>query len=550
MNTIRHHIIFFMLIGLTLSFRLGSSAQEKPLTIAESSGFKATMRYKDVMNFIADLQRKKPNISVETLCTSSEGRRVPLLIIGDPVPSSPLDLSRDDRTVVYLQANIHAGEVEGKEAALTLARDLLFAENPPYLDKLVVLIAPIFNADGNEKISPQNRRNQVGPEEGVGLRYNGQNLDLNRDAMKIESPEIQGLVKNVLQRWDPVLLVDCHTTNGSYHEEPVTYSWPLNPNGDRAIIEYMRSKMMPSIQKNLKKAYNTLSIPYGNFMDFREPEKGWRTFGHQTRYVTNYIGLRNRLAILDENYAYADYRTRVEGCYHFLLAILDYCHAHSEEITQLIREADQRTVLRGTQPSDTDSFAVAFDVKPLKDPVTVQGWEMEVRPREAGWPRVNRTEKKKTYTMPYYADFYPVRSVAFPYAYLIPFADDAILEKLLQHGIVVEKLKESVTLDVESFSVIEIEASERLFQGHHTNRMKGEYRKERIEFPAGTLFIGTAQPLANLAASLLEPESDDGLFVWNFFDRYLVSQWRREPQTAPVYRLLSPVPMAKEILLN
>jgi len=215
-------LILVLLFSLTCLPNI--QAEEKLLTTAESSEFTATSRYAEVMTFIKELQGLSPLIRVERLCVSPEGREVPLLILGNPPPSSPLALNFDSRIVVYFQANIHAGEVEGKEASLMLARDILLDKSLPYLDDLVILLAPIFNADGNEKMAPNNRRGQVGPEKGVGVRYNGQNLDLNRDSIKMESPEIQGLLHNVLNRWDPVLLVDLHTTNGSYHEEPVTYS--------------------------------------------------------------------------------------------------------------------------------------------------------------------------------------------------------------------------------------------------------------------------------------------------------------------------------------
>jgi len=544
----RKHFSLYLSLTLLLfsSIPSLSSTKQQPLTVAEASNFTATSRYADVTNFIKELQHRSSFIRVETLCVSPEGRTVPLLVIGQPVPSSPLALHHDGRAAVYIQANIHAGEVEGKEASLMLARDIVLKEHPSFLDRLVILIAPIFNADGNEKISPANRRNQVGPEKGVGVRYNGQNLDLNRDSMKLESPELQGLVRNVLMRWDPVLLVDCHTTNGSYHEEPVTYVWGFNPNGDTSIIKYMREKMMPSINKNLVEKYKVLSIPYGNFMDFGNPEKGWRPSGPQPRYITNYIGLRNRLAILNENYAYADYKTRVFGCYYFLLSILEYCYDHKDGIVQLIRNADRKTIQRGLNPTENDTFAVEFEAKPLADKVTIRGWEMEVIPRESGWPLVKKKDKKRTYILPYFSDFVPKRSILFPYAYLIPTASAEITEKLLQHGLSVEKLREPVSLEVESFRIKEIKGASRLFQGHRLNSVKGEYILERKAFPKGTLFIATAQPLASLAAYLLEPESDDGLLVWNFFDRYLVHQWRQEPQIYPVYRLLKAVNLVKE----
>jgi hypothetical protein len=527
---------------------LSSPTEKGPLTVAESSNFTATSRHEDVIKFIREMQQLSPLFRVETLCLSPEGREVPLLIVGNPPPSSQEELNYDERAVIYIQANIHAGEVEGKEATLMLLRDILLQENPPYLDKLVILMCPIFNADGNEKIDPANRRNQVGPEKGVGVRYNGQNLDLNRDGMKMESPEVQGLARNVLNRWDPVLLVDCHTTNGSYHKEPVTYVWQLNPNGDTSIIKHMREKMMPTVDKSLEEKYNTLSIPYGNFMDYKDMEKGWRPAGPQPRYLTNYIGLRNRMAILLENYAYADYKTRVMGNYHFLLSVLDYCHANKNEILQIIRETDQNTVKRGLSPSENDRFAITYDVKALKDPITILGWEIKIEKTEGRRPRRVRTDIEKVYTLPYYCDYIPKDTVPFPYGYLITVSDAEILNKLLQHGVVVEKLLKPTSMEVQKFLVKEVKGMERLYQGHRWNSVKGEFAMEKRVFPEGTYFVGTAQPLANLIAYLLEPQSDDGLVVWNYFDRYLVPQWGRGTQTYPVFKLLKPVTLVKEII--
>ena len=516
-----------------------------PKTTAETTEYAATSTYADVLSFIRELQKLSPLVRVETICTSAEGRDVPLLVIGKPLPQDPLALRYDKRVVVYFQANIHAGEVEGKEATLMLARDILLDPKLPYLDKIVLLIAPIFNADGNDKMSPDNRRGQVGPEKGSGVRHNGQNLDLNRDAMKLESPEMRGLVRSVLLRWDPLVLVDCHTTDGSYHEEPVTYSWPLCPNGDPAIIKYMREKMLPAVDATLEKKYGTLSIPYGDPRDFQDMEKGWETFSHQPRFVTNYVGLRNRLSILDENYNYADFKTRVLGNYSLLKSILDYCEANAPELSRLVADADARTVLRGLAPKETDTFGLDIDVQALPEKISVRGYEMEVTPREGSpYPQVKRTDRKKTYVMPYFADFVAKRTVRLPYAYLIPLFDTNVLDKIRQHGIAVERLTEPMTLETEAFRIKEIKGAERLYQGHRTNAVKGEYAVEKREFPKGTLVVRTAQALGRLAAYLLEPESDDGLLVWNFFDKDVVSQWGRGAQTYPVYKLLTPQNLA------
>jgi len=540
-------VILFCAVFLAQG-QLFAGPQEKPLTKAESSDYNATSRYADVMDFIRVLQQGSLRLRVETMGVSAEGRDIPLLVIGDPVPSVPQDLVYDDRLVVYIQANIHAGEVEGKEAALMLARDLALGNDPSYLDKVVVLVAPIFNPDGNEKISPDNRRNQVGPEQGVGVRYNGLNLDLNRDGMKLESPEVRGLVKNVMMRWDPAVLLDSHTHNGSYHEEVVTWVWALNPNGDTSLIRYMSDQVRSAINKILMDKYDTLCIPHGDFMDFREPEKGWRPLGPQPRYLSNYFGLRNRLGILNENYPYADFKTRVMGAYHLFHALLEYCRDQSEEIKELIKEADNRTVQSGLAPTDEDQFGIEYDVRPIKDKITIHGYVMELYETEGGRRRIRRTDKTQTYTMPFFAEFFAAKSVQLPYGYLIPLPVPEVEAKLLQHGITVEKLTRPMSLKVESFQVTELNGQERPYQGHRLNSVAGEYAEEEKEFPAGTLFVSMAQPLGKLAAYLLEPESDDGFLVWNFFDRYLVPQWGRGQQEYPVYKLYAPTPLAKVVI--
>jgi murein tripeptide amidase MpaA len=516
-----------------------------PRTAAEATDYAATSTYAEVMAFIHGLQKLSPLVRLETLAVSTEGRDIPLLVIGKPVPRDPLALRNDKRIVVYIEANIHAGEVEGKESALMLARDIVLDPKLPYLDRIVLLVAPIFNPDGNDKMDPRNRMGQVGPEKGSGVRHNGQNLDLNRDAMKLESPELRGLVRNVLGRWDPLLAVDCHTTDGSFHQEPVTYSWPLCPDGDAAVLRYARDKMMPAVETTLEKKYGTPAVPYGDPMDFRDLSKGWRTFGHQPRYMTNYVGLRGRLSVLIENYNYADFRTRVAGNYHMLQSLLDHCWANAAELQKLVADADARAVQAGLAPTEADTFGLDIEVKPLPAPVTIQGYEMEAPPAAAGatqspFPRMRPTDRKKTYTMPYYADFVAQRSVRLPYAYLIPLASKEVAEKLRQHGLSVERLTEAMTLETEALRLKEIKGAERLYQGHRTNTVKGDYAIETREFPAGSWVVRMAQPLGRLAAYLLEPESDDGLLVWNFFDRDIVSQWGRGAQTYPVYKLYTP----------
>lgn len=516
------------------------TAQEKLLTIAELSNFESTSTHYDVMQFIKKLKAQHDkNLYIETLTFSELGKEIPMMMLADPMPNNPSDLIDDPRMVIYIQANIHAGEVEGKEACLMLTRDLLKQMEPKIFNHLIIIIVPILNVDGNDQISTQNRTNQNGPVMGVGVRHNGQQLDINRDGMKVETPEFTGLLKNIFNKWDPILTVDCHTTNGSYHEEPVTYTWMMNPNGDRNLINYMRDKMMPFVNNYLRNTYNIDNCFYGEFIDRTVPEKGWISYATAPRYLTNYVGLRNRFSILNENYVYADYKSRVIGCYYFLQSILDYASNHVDEMKLATLKADQDCIQRGLNPSIQDSFAIDYKGVPVPEKITIKAIETELYTNENGNQRYRKTDRKKTVTVPYIADYFPSKQVKFPYAYIINVYDKKIIENLKLHGIKVEKLTEDTELEVEQFVFENIKPNTRINQGHYLNTINGYFNLKVMSFKAGTHIIRTSQKLGNLIAYLLEPQTEDCLLIWNFFDRYLQPQWGNYYYSYPVYRVIN-----------
>lgn len=512
--------------------------QVKFLTKAEKSDYSSTSDYNDVLNFIDQLLKSSPYIRIENIAVTAEGRNIPLLVIGNPLPKSPASLSNDKRIVVYVQANIHAGEVEGKEATLMFARDLLKDKDPEFLKNVVLLICPVFNPDGNEKISPLNRTNQNGPVNGVGVRYNGQFLDLNRDAMKAESPEVRGVLTNVFNRWDPAIFMDCHTTNGSYHIEPVTFTWMVNPNGSNSLITYMRDRMMPEMSKTLFNKYKVENCFYGEFIDMIDPDKGWELDASEPRYMSNYYGIRNRLGILNENYIYADFKSRVLGCYYLIRSLMEYASIHGYEIKNMLHNIDSMTVKRGLSPSLTDSFAVEYQVRAAPEKVTIKTFEADLITDANGRKNYKKSDRQKNVTIPYFIDFFPLKSVRIPFAYLININDPAITGLLKMHGLKIEKLTHDSKIQVERFDISDLKGAGRLNQGHYTNTIKGKFQADTIDFPAGTILVRTAQPLSNVASYLLEPQSNDGLVTWNFLDRYLVPQWGMGYYQYPVYKIM------------
>ncbi|MCI0339259.1 MAG: M14 family metallopeptidase [Acidobacteria bacterium] len=547
-------LLSLLFINSTFSTIMPRTPDDQPKSRAELTNYQETSRYEDVMRFIRELQKRTDRLRVESFGKTEEDRDLPLLIFADPPIAQPRDARDSGRPVVFIMANIHAGEVEGKEAMLHLSRRIAIGDMRALLDKLVILIAPIYNADGNEKISMNNRTAQNGPIGGVGTRENSKELDLNRDYMKLESPEANALVR-LFNRWDPHLTVDLHTTNGSYHGYHLTFAPTLNPNADARLIAFERNKMLPAITKTMLKAHKFRAYFYGNFATkermnrelptFEMQRSGsqarpsdkpetriWRTFDHHPRFGNNYCGLRNRLTILSEAYSYLDFKGRIEVTAAFVEEIFKYSASHADEITALIKRVDE-DAYRG-KPTQQ---GVEFEIKALDKPVEILVGEVEKQKNPlSGKLMTAMIENKFTPTpMLDYGLFAAIKSVAVPRAYLFRNEDGmkVVIAKLIAHGIAIEELTEPLTAEVESFVISDVRRAARTFQGHAEVKLKGHAQREKISFPAGSILVRTSQPLVSLIFYLLEAESDDGFVNWNFLDAYL-----EKGKTYPVYKLM------------
>jgi hypothetical protein len=514
-------------------------ASGQPLTTAERSGYLSTSKYDEVIAFIHALQAIDTDIRVENFGTTVEGRTLPLVICGRRGVVDPRTAHAAKLPVVFIMANIHAGEVEGKEAALMLLRDLATTRRK-LRESMTLIVAPIYNADGNEPMSTSHRTTQNGPLNGVGLRENAAHLDLNRDFMKLESPEARGLVGNILQRWDPLLTVDLHTTNGSYHGYALTYSPPLNPDAPAEIIDFERDTLLPAIRKQMDEEYQQKTYYYGNFVDQLEPEKGWYTFDSRPRFGNNYIGLRNRFAILSEAYSYIDFQSRIRVTYQFLNCILESVEKNGRKMSRIAAAADERL-----RKGKVRSLGVRFEIRPWKEKVEIL-WERSIQAPagegapdpETGHGMIQRSGEIVAMRMTDYGVFAPVEKSDLPFGYLVDARATDAVATLLRHGIVVERLTIPSTVKVESFLVDEIHRSEKSFQGHLETTLTGKWKSRTAEIEPGTYLVRTDQPLGRLVFYLLDPRSDDGLVDWNYFDALLESG-----AAAPVRRLHSATPL-------
>ncbi|HVT10629.1 MAG TPA: M14 family metallopeptidase [Fimbriimonadaceae bacterium] len=501
-------------LGFAALLLASPQAPDWPQTRAERTNYTETSHYEDVVAFVKALQAKGAPVSLQWMGNSAEGRPMPLVIASRPFMSTPEEARRSGRPIIYIEANIHAGEVEGKEAAQALLRDWC-KQSPSVLDKAVILMTPIYNIDGNEKFGPveRNRPEQNGPGE-VGVRPNGQNYDLNRDCIKAESPEMRGVLEYVWKGWDPDVVLDLHTTDGTRHGYELTYSPPLNPNTDPEVMKYARDELLPQVRAQLRKQNGIDLFDYGN-VERRGDERAWYSFEPFGRYVTNYAGLRNRIAILSEATTFIPFKDRVLATYEFVQACVDHVLKNAKRVVAMTRAADERVISWGTDPSKAPALGVRwdFDSRGSEDVLLEKLAPGEKRPL-TGRPKELAKEKMKIFDR-----FKPTKTAAFPAAYLISPAETATVDLLRRHGIVVEKMLSGWEGEADVFHVTAVNEAAQAFQGHKLMRVEGGFTRAHARFAQGSYLVRTAQPLGTLAFYILEPESTDGAAAWGFFSQ-------------------------------
>jgi hypothetical protein len=518
-----------------------------PRTQAERTNYLETSTYAHVVAFLDSLERLGRPLVRGSIGSTTEARALPFVVVSRPLYGTPEAARRSGRPIVYVQGNIHAGEVEGKEALLALVRDLLLEPKRNVLDSIVLIAQPIYNADGNERFAPQtrNRGSQNGPET-VGVRANAQNLDLNRDYMKLEAPETRAAVA-MFNTWDPHVFVDLHTTNGSYHGYNLTYAPSLNPAAELPGVTFggawAHDSLLPELRRRLKARHDVATFDYGDFNggnDSAAVSRGWYTFDHRPRFGTNYYGLRGRIGVLSEAYSHDPFETRVRSTYAFVRELLALVAERRESVTGLARRSD--AALRAGRGIPAIPVRARLSTNRTDD-VVYEELERLADSTARSQPGVRlgvrRTGRYRTLRVPIYDRFTPERTRPLPWGYAIATADTAALRLVRQHGIAVEALSREWSGDAgPQFRTDSSAAAGGGFGGPRTVQLFGRWVDgQRVSLPVGTWIVRTAQPLGILAAYLLEPESDDGIVAWDIGRRSTAG-----PGTAPIVRLERPIP--------
>ncbi|PIB36056.1 hypothetical protein BFP72_11955 [Reichenbachiella sp. 5M10] len=490
------------------SLELVADSSNPWITPSEKTKLTETPNYEETMQWIHRLVDASPLLRMEVVGVSEQQREIVMVIASSDRRTAAADLKASSKPLLLAQAGIHAGEIDGKDAGMMLLRDIAFGGKEGLLDKVNFLFVPILNVDGHERVTAYSRVNQRGPKQ-MGWRTNAQNLNLNRDYSKLETAGVQSVVQ-VINNYDPDLYVDLHVTDGADYQYDITYGWAGESGFSLYSAQWLDTVFKPAMNTALS-SQGHIPGPLMFAFNDRDFSEGNTEFAFSPRFSETYGDLRHTPSILVENHSLKPYDQRVLGTYVFLEEALQLMAQYGKSL-QKKRIKDQAVRL--------DSVTLAYELSPsLEDSMTLLGIKSRMKPSQItngeyiAWTGTPVTEQIVVRRMNK-----PAKVVKMPQAYWVPAEWQAVIGKLLDHGVQMEVLTESRSVQVSSYVLDEFTMSSVPFEGHVRC---GDFSHHRVTsdktYRKGSVRVTTDQPLGALVALLLEPDSPDSFLQWGYF---------------------------------
>lgn len=538
------------LLTLLLAGCTADSSKFNWRTRAERTGYQETARYDETVQYCLNLERCCRWVRVYSIGRTPQGRQMALVVVSRERAFTPEEAAKTGKSVVLITNGIHSGEIEGKDASLALLREVCIDKTRAnLLDHAIVLVVPVFNIDGHERVSPYNRISQNGPRE-MGWRCTAQNLNLNRDFAKADAPEMRAWLA-MYHAWRPHLWFDTHTTDGADYQYDITFVSNDGPETAPPVGEWIRTKLYPHLMRTLPLDGHHPQI-FFDLHDRLDPSKGIGGGGFAPRFSTGYGAITNRPSILVETHMLKLYDVRVKATHSLLAHTLELVNSDGESLREAVRKADEAATALG-QPAGPRGSVVLSTTQPADDPgepITFATYAVSTRMSEASGAAYPVWDHSKPIEVPtrLYARARPLATVQAPLAYLIPAACEGVIQRLIQHGQLVERLTAPCTIEVESYRFSDVDWTARPFEGRHVVSYKTTPIREARTFAAGAALVRLDHPMSRVAVHLLEPEGPDALVRWGLFDPiFEQKEYFEDYAMAPIAdRMLAESPALRE----
>ena len=487
------------------------------VTYAEETDFVKTPKFDQTMAFFQRLEKYSPMVNIASFGTSPLGRDLSLVVVDKDGLTTPEDIRKKGRVIILVESCIHAGEPDGKDASMIFVRDMIVGKKDiELLDDVSFVFVPVFNVDGHENFTALNRINQNGPEE-LGTRNTSQQLNLNRDFLKADAPEMKAWLK-MYNHWLPELFIDVHVTNGADFQYVMTYA-----------IDNMTGNMEPGItrwsqevyEKQLCSMMEEAGFPifwYGSFKKYNAPETGFVPDTFDPRYSQGYAAAHNRLGLLIENHIYKPYKQRVEATIEAILASAKILAQNKSQLQKVIAAADAYT---SSAASRVEPFG--FNYRSTDETVVMKdylswGRDTTISDLSGGeWVTHDYTDPI-TLNIPVYTSFKATSYVKIPKAYILMPQWKNVIELLDLHGVKYTVLEEPAQVEVETYRYRGGKFSSRQSEGRIPVTPDFTVQTEILEYPSGSLYIDMDQPASRVAMWMLEPAAPGSLTYWGFFN--------------------------------
>ncbi len=444
------------------------------------------------------------------------GKPLHLFVISKDEIFDPHSIRKAGKRILLINNGVHPGEPCGIDASLQFANDILLNKEDigRYLDNTVICIVPVYSVGGMLDRTPYIRSNQVMPKE-RGRRGNGRNLDLNRDYIKEDSKNAMSLAK-IFQFWQPDVFLDTHTTNGSNHQYTITLI-PVQPSTFPPMLEdFLRDDMLPYLYDQMEKGEYEL-IPYVMYNN-RNPESGIVSYLQSSRVSTGYARLFNVLGFMTENHVYKPFPDRVKSVYNFMKVLTAFTSNNSKKIAE-VREKAQKHV------KEQNLFTLDYKLDSSRHKmIEFKGYRKGMVKSELTGLKYNWYDHSKPFrdTIPFYNHYKPAKQLEAPDYYIVPQAWRKVIRRLKLNGVKMNRLDHDTSITGGVYYITEHNHLSQPYNGHfYHKKVKAELRREKLSFREGDYVIPVDQTRNKYIVEVLEPESHDSFFRWNFFDSCL-----------------------------
>lgn len=476
-----------------------------------------SLNWHEAIEFYQYLDQKYEEAKLIIAGETDSGKPLHLFIISGNRAFSPETAHENSLNVLLINNGIHPGEPCGVDASAKFALDMLEnqEEYREVLNKTVICIIPILNVGGALNRSEFHRANQNGPKE-QGFRGNSINMDLNRDFIKLDTRNGRSFV-NILQEWDPDILIDTHTSNGSDYRYTLTVIATQRNKLNALLSELMYERMLPELKEEMKKSPYEI-IPYVDSKDHRDPKNGIVAFMDYPRYTTGYASLFNIMGFTLETHMFKDFSDRVLSSYYFIKNTSFYLAENSDEI-KMTRD------IAKSQTRNKKTFVLDWELDTMKyEEITFKGYEIKYRTSKVTGLETYYFDRQSPWEMPIknYSWYKAVKTIDTPDFYILPAAWKEVVELLKLNNVEMYPMQKDTLMPVEYYYIEDFDSYPGPYNGHyfHSN-VKIRKEEGELNFLSGDLFIPLNQEANEFIVNVLEPEAKDSYFNWNFFDPIL-----------------------------